>query len=200
MGPQPAEDALRRAMAMGVERSILVTDDALAGSDALGTARVLAEVIKSESPDLVITAIESTDAYSGMVPGALAEFLGMPQVTFARSASVNGETLSVTRDTETGHQTLEANLPALLSVTASIAEPRYPSFKGLMQAKRKPIDTRDLASLGIDPATVGEAGAKERVTNLEEVREEKQGKIIEDDGSGDSVDEIVAFLKQIQVV
>lgn len=200
MGPAAAEDALRRAMAMGVERSIHVIDDALAGSDALGTARVLAEVIKSENPDLVITAIESTDAYSGMVPGALAEILGMPQVTFARSASVNGNTLSATRDTETGQQTLEATLPALLSVTASIAEPRYPSFKGLMQAKRKPIDTRDLAALGLDPSTVGEAGAKERVLDIEQVREEKQGRIIEDDGSGDSVDEIVAFLKQIQVV
>jgi electron transfer flavoprotein beta subunit len=200
MGPQAAEDALRRAMAMGVERSILVTDDALAGSDALGTARVLAKVIEGESPDLVITAIESTDAYSGMVPGALAELLGLPQVTFARSASVNGTTLSITRDTETGQQTLEASLPALLSVTASIAEPRYPSFKGLMAAKRKTIDTRDLASLGLDGSTVGEAGAQERVLNIEQVRQEKQGKIIEDDGSGDSVDEIVAFLKQIQVV
>ncbi len=200
MGPQAAEDGIRRAMAMGVERAILVTDDALAGSDALGTARVLAAVLSSESPDLVITAIESTDAYSGMVPGALAEMLGLPQVTFARSASVDGDKVTVTRDTETGHQTIEASLPALLSVTASIAEPRYPSFKGLMAAKRKQIDTRDLASLGIDPSTVGEAGAKERVVNLEQVRQEKQGKIVTDDGSGDSVDEIVAFLKQIQLV
>lgn len=200
MGPRTAEDALRRAMAMGVERSILVTDDALAGSDALGTARVLAKVIEGESPDLVITAIESTDAYSGMVPGALAELLGLPQVTFARSTSVNGDTISVTRDTETGNQTIEAKLPALLSVTASIAEPRYPSFKGLMQAKRKEIDTRDLGSLGLDPSTVGEAGAKERVLSIEEVRQEKQGRIVEDDGSGDSVDEIVRFLKEIQVV
>ena len=200
MGPQQADDALRRAMAMGVERVIQVTDDALAGSDALGTARVLAEVIKTESPDLVITAIESTDAYSGMVPGALAELLGLPQVTFARSATVNGDTISVTRDTETGTQTIETTLPAWLSVTASIAEPRYPSFKGLMQAKRKPIDTRDLAALDIDASSVGEAGARERVLSIEMVREEKQGRIIEDDGSGDSVDEIVAYLKQIQVV
>lgn len=200
MGPQPAEDALRRALAMGVTGAIQVIDDALAGSDALATARVLAAVLKGEKPDLIISAIESTDAYTGMVPGALAELLGLPQLTFARSVSVNGDTISVTRDTETGHQTIEAQLPALLSVTASIAEPRYPSFRGLMQAKRKEIDTRDLAALGIDPSTVGEAGAKERVLSIEEVRQEKQGRIVEDDGSGDSVDEIVAFLKEIQMV
>jgi electron transfer flavoprotein beta subunit len=200
MGPAASDDALRRAMAMGVERVIQVTDDALAGSDALGTARVLAETIRSENPDLVITAIESTDSYSGMVPGALAELLGLPQVTFARSAEVSGNTLRVTRDIETGRQTLEVTLPALLSVTASIAEPRYPSFRGLMQAKRKPVDLKALSDLGIDPSTVGEAGAKERVLSIEKDVQEKQGRKIEDDGSGDSVDQIIAYLKEIQVV
>lgn len=200
MGPAASDDALRRAMAMGVERVIQVTDDALAGSDALSTARVLAEAIRGESPDLVITAIESTDSYSGMVPGALAELLGLPQVTFARSAEISGNTLRITRDIETGRQTLEATLPVLLSVTASIAEPRYPSFRGLMQAKRKPVDLKSLSDLGIDPSTVGEAGAKERVLSIERDVQEKQGRVIEDDGSGDSVDQIVAYLKEIQVV
>jgi len=199
MGPQPAEDALRRSMAMGAERAIQITDPALAGSDALATAKALAAVIKAENPDIVICATESTDAYSGMVPGALAELLDLPQLTFARSAEINGSTVTVQRATDTGYQTISAELPALLTVTASIAEPRYPSFKGLMAAKRKPIDTRNVESLDISTEAVGEAGAKERVLRVEEVREEKRGVKITDDGSGDSVDAIVDFLKRIQL-
>jgi electron transfer flavoprotein beta subunit len=198
MGPAPAEDALRRAMAMGAERSIHIVDDGLAGSDALGTARALAAAIQNENPDLVICSVESTDAYSGMVPGALAELLGLPQVTFARSFEVADGNVSVQRATETGYQTIQASLPALVTVTASVAEPRYPSFKGLMQAKKKPIDAKTIGDLGLDPTTVGAAGAKERVVSVELLREEKQGEKITDDG-GDSVEQIVAFLKKIQV-
>lgn len=199
MGPPAAEDALRRALAMGAERAIHVSDDALAGSDALTTARVLAAAIQPETPDLVICATESTDAYSGMVPGALAELLGLPQLTFARSLDVADGTVTAQRTTELGVQTLQASLPALATVTASVAEPRYPSFKGLMAAKRKPIEARDGAGLGFEAADVGEAGARERVLAVEQIKQEKQGEIVEDDGSGDSVDEIVAFLKKIQV-
>jgi electron transfer flavoprotein beta subunit len=198
MGPAQAEDALRRAMAMGAERAIHIVDDTLAGSDALGTARALAAAIQSENPDLVICAVESTDAYSGMVPGALAELLGLPQVTFARTFDVSDGNVTVQRATETGYQTIQAALPALVTVTASVAEPRYPSFKGLMQAKKKPIDARSAGDLGLDPTTVGAAGAKERVLTVELLREEKQTQTITDDG-GDSVEQIVAFLKKIQV-
>ncbi len=198
MGPAQAEDALRRAMAMGAERAIHIVDDALAGSDALGTARALAAAIQNESPDLVVCAVESTDAYSGMVPGALAELLGLPQVTFARTFEVADGTVTVQRSTETGYQTIQAALPALVTVTASVAEPRYPSFKGLMQAKKKTIDAKSTGDLGLDAATVGETGAKERVLSVELLREEKQGQTITDDG-GDSVEQIVAFLKKIQV-
>jgi electron transfer flavoprotein beta subunit len=200
MGPAGAEDALRRAMAMGAGRAILITDPELAGSDALGTARVLAAVIGSEQPDLVICGTESTDAYSGMVPGALANLLGLPQLTFARSVTVDGTKITVQRDTDTGYQVVESSLPALMTVTASIAEPRYPSFTGMMQAKRKPLETRDVAALGLDASSVGEAGAKEQVLAIEEVKSEKAVRIVQDDGTGSSVDEIVAFLKEIQVV
>lgn len=200
MGPSSAAEALRRAMAMGAERAILVSDPALAGSDAPTTAKVLAAVIGGETPDLVICATEATDAYSGMVPGVLAELLDLPQLTFARSVEIDGETITVHRDVELGTQTIQSTLPAVLTVTASIAEPRYPSFKGVMAAKRKPIDERDAAALGLDSASVGEAGARERVLAIEEVRQEKQGQIVQDDGSGSSVDEIVAFLQKIQVV
>jgi electron transfer flavoprotein beta subunit len=199
MGPAAAEEALRRAMAMGAERAIHLIDDALAGSDALGTAKVLAAAIRSESPDLVICAVESTDAYSGVVPGALAELLGLPQVTFARQVSLDDGRVTVQRATETGYQTIEAALPALVTVTASVAEPRYPSFKLLMQAKRKTIDQRDVAALGVRAGEVGETGAKEQVLAVELVREEKQGVKITDDG-GDSVDQIIDFLKKVQLV
>lgn len=200
MGPPAAEDALRRAMAIGADRSILVTDDALAGSDVVGTARALAAALSAESPDLVICATESTDAYSGMLPGALAAMLGLPQVTFARSVSVEGMTITVQRDTETGYQTIQTALPALLTVTASIGEPRYPSFKGMMAAKKKTVDRRDAAALGLDSATIGESGARERVLAIKPVSQAKQTRTITDDGSGESVPEIVAFLKKIQVI
>jgi electron transfer flavoprotein beta subunit len=199
MGPAPAEDALRRAMAMGAERAIHIMDDALAGSDALATAHALAAAIRAESPELVVCAVESTDAYTGVVPGALAELLDLPQVTFARTMSVEGGTVTVQRSTDTGYQTIQAALPALVTVTASVGEPRYPSFKGLMAAKRKPIDVQDAAALGLDMGSIGESGARERVLAINEVREEKQGQKITDDGSGDTVDEIVEFLKKIQV-
>lgn len=199
MGPPAAADALRRAMAMGADRAIHLADDAFAGSDVLGTVRALATAIKAEGPDLVICATESTDAYTGMVPGALAEMLGFPQVTFARSATVEGTTLTVQRDTETGYQMIQTTLPALLTVTASIAEPRYPSFKGMMAAKRKPLDEQSAATLGLGGDAVGASGARERVLAIESVKQQKQTEKITDDG-GDSVEQIVAFLKRIQII
>ncbi len=200
MGPPAAEDALRRAMAMGADRAILVSDEALAGSDVLATARALAAVIRPEQPDLVICATESTDAYTGLLPGALAALLDLPQLTFARAVTIEGNTVTVQRATETGYQLIQAALPALITVTASVGEPRYPSFKGLMAAKRKPLDTRGVAVLGVEPHEVGERGARERVIEVREVRQVKQGKRIVDDGNGDSVEEILAFLRSIQVV
>jgi electron transfer flavoprotein beta subunit len=199
MGPDAADDALRRAIAMGAQNAVHISDDALAGSDALGTARALAAAIRQLGADLVICATESTDAYSGMVPGALAEMLGLPQLTFAREASVNGDVLTVKRAVDTGLQTIQATLPALMSVTASIAEPRYPTFRGLMQAKRVPVDTKTVADLGIEPGAAGESGAQERVTDIATQTLEKQGVKIHDDG-GDSVEQIIAYLKRIEVI
>jgi len=197
MGPATAEEGLRRAMAMGAERAIHLQDEAFAGSDALGTATALAAAIREENPDLVICAVESTDAYTGVVPGALAELLNLPQVTFARSVEIEGSSVKIQRATDLGYQVVQAQLPALLTVTASVAEPRYPSFKLLMQAKKKPIDVKDAAALGVAGA-VGQAGAKERVLAIEQVKQEKQGVKITDDG-GDSVDQIIDFLKKLQI-
>jgi electron transfer flavoprotein beta subunit len=200
MGPESAEAGIRRAMAMGVERSIHITDHALEGSDALTTANVLASVVREEQPDLVICATESTDAYTGMVPGAMAGLLDLPQLTFVRSIEIDGSTVTAQRDIENGYQTVKTELPALVTVTASIAEPRYPSFKGMMQAKRKPIDTRDLAAVGMEPSSAGQSGAKERVADLQTVEIQKQTRVIEDDGTGSSVDEIVAYLKSVEAI
>jgi electron transfer flavoprotein beta subunit len=199
MGPEAADDALRRAIAMGAHNAVHIIDDALAGSDALGTARTLAAAVRPLNADLVICATESTDAYSGMVPGALAELLGLPQVTFAREATVEDGSLTVKRAVDTGVQTIQTALPALMTVTASIAEPRYPTFRGLMQAKRKPIDTLSVADLGLDAAQVGESGAQERIVQIATQTVEKQGLKIHDD-SGDSVEQIVAYLKRIEVI
>ncbi len=199
MGPEAADDALRRALAMGVHNAVHIVDDALAGSDALGTARTLAAAIGTLDANLVICATESTDAYSGNVPGALAELLDLPQLTFAREAAIDGDTITVKRAVDTGVQTIQATLPAVLTVTASIAEPRYPTFRGLMQAKRKPVDTRSIADLGVEAASVGEAGAQERVTNLATESVEKEGVKIHDDG-GDSVEQIIAYLKRAEII
>jgi electron transfer flavoprotein beta subunit len=199
MGPEAADDALRRALAMGAHNAVHIIDDALAGSDALGTARTLAAAIATLGADLVICATESTDAYSGMVPGALAELLELPQLTFAREVSVDGDTITVKRAVDSGVQTLQATLPALLSVTASIAEPRYPTFRGLMQAKRKPVETKSVEDLELDAASVGEAGAQERVTNIATQSVDKEGVKIHDD-AGDSVEQIIAYLKRIEII
>ncbi len=199
MGPEAADDALRRAIAMGAHNAVHIVDDALAGSDALGTARALTAALQPIDADLVICATESTDAYSGMVPGAIAEMLGLPQLTFAREATIDGDTITVKRAVDTGVQTIQSTLPALITVTASIAEPRYPTFRGLMQAKRKPVETLSVADLGLDSSQVGESGAQERVVEIKTQTVEKQGIKIHDDG-GDSVDQIIAYLKQIEVI
>ncbi|MEZ4523139.1 MAG: electron transfer flavoprotein subunit beta/FixA family protein [Thermomicrobiales bacterium] len=199
MGPEAADDALRRALAMGAHNAMHIVDESLAGSDALGTARTLAAAVEPLDADLVICATESTDAYSGMVPGALAEMLGLPQLTFAREAEVDGDSITVKRAVDTGVQTIQATLPVVMTVTASIAEPRYPTFRGLMQAKRKPVDVKSLADLGLDASLVGEAGAQERVTEIATETVEKEGVKIHDDG-GDSIDQIVAYLKRIEVI
>src|SRR5437667_10716539 len=137
MGPASTQEAMRRALAMGVDRAILITDPALAGSDALSTARVLAAVLKKENPDLIFCSTESTDGYTGMVPGGIAEFLGMPQLTFAREVTVNGNKAVIKRVTQTGYQTVESPLPVVVTIASGSFESIYPTMKGIMSAKKK---------------------------------------------------------------
>jgi electron transfer flavoprotein beta subunit len=198
MGPASAQEGLRRALAMGVDRAILITDPALGGSDAAGTARVLAAAIKKEEVDLIYCSTESTDGYTGMVPGGIAEFLGIPQLTFAREITVEGNKAIAKCVTLTGYQTVESSLPAVVTIASGSFEAIYPTMKGIMSAKKKPFVQYSLADLGIDTAQVGEAGARERVLTIGKVEARAAGQVIKDDGN--AAQAIADFLQRYQLL
>jgi electron transfer flavoprotein beta subunit len=198
MAPNGETSGLRTGLAMGAAKAVLVSDDALHGSDALGTARVLAKAIERVQPDLVIAATESTDGYTGTTPVQLAELLGWPSVTFAKQVSVVDGTVKVQRQTEAGYDEVECPLPCVVTVTAGVVEPRYPSFKGIMAAKSKPIDQLTVADLGLDPSTVGQAGAGQEIVSVVPAEERAAGEIVVDEGDGH--ERIVAFLEQLKLV
>jgi electron transfer flavoprotein beta subunit len=199
MAPNSEMSGLRTALAMGAAKAVLVSDDALAGTDALGTAKVLAKAIeRAGQADLVLTATESSDGYTGTVPEQIAELLGLPSVTFAKSITVDGSTVKVDRQTESGYDEVECSLPALVSVTAGVVEPRYPSFKGIMAAKSKPVDECKVADLGLDAGSVGWAGAGQEIVEVATAPTREAGEIIEDDGEGFA--KIVAYLENLKVI
>jgi electron transfer flavoprotein beta subunit len=193
VGPERARDAIRKGLSMGADRGILITDDKLSGADALLTAQALAAAIKPENPDIVITATESYDGSTGVVPPMLAELLGIPQLTFAKSVEVNGSQVKIHRQTEDGYQVVEAETPVLITVTAGIAEPRYASLKGIMAARSKEVKQVGLGDLGVEPGQ-----AAEKLTAIQDAEARKAGEVIEDDGS--AVDKIVAFLQEAKYV
>jgi electron transfer flavoprotein beta subunit len=198
MAPNAEVSGLRTALAMGAAKAILVSDDALAGSDALATAKVIAAAIKRAEPDLILAATESTDGYTGTVPAQVAELLGLPSVTFAKHIEVADGTVKVQRQTEAGYDEVEAPLPALVSVTAGVVEPRYPSFKGIMAAKGKPVDQVTAADLGLGGDDVGWSGARQEIVEVASVPEREAGEIVEDEGEAHL--KIVAFLEQLKVI
>src|ERR1700691_5550961 len=198
MGSSSDVAGLRNALAMGAAKAVIVSDDALRGTDALGTAKVLAAVIKRESPDLVLAATESSDGYTGTTPVQIAELLGLPSITFAKSVTIDGTTVKVERQTESGYDEVVAPLPALVTVTAGVVEPRYPSFKGIMAAKSKPVDNLSVADLGIEPSLVGAAGAGQEITDVSEAEARGAGEIVVDEGDG--AQRVVAFLEKLKVV
>ena len=198
MAPGGAKDGLRTALAMGAAKAVLVSDDALKGSGALGTAKVLAKAIQRNEFDLVLAATESSDGYTGTVPEQVAELLGLPSVTFAKHVEVDGSTVKVQRQTEAGYDEVECSLPAVVSVTAGVVEPRYPSFKGIMAAKSKPVDEVGVADLGFDAGNVGWAGARQEIVAVDKAEERQAGEIVEDDGEGFT--KIVAFLENLKVI
>ncbi|MCU1361874.1 MAG: etfB [Ilumatobacteraceae bacterium] len=197
MAPNGEVSGMRTALAMGAAKGILVSDPALLGSDALTTAKILAAAVtKLGGADLIIAATESSDGYTGTVPEQMAELLGLPSVTFAKRVVVDGSTLQVDRQTELGYDEVTCPLPALISVTAGVVEPRYPSFKGIMAAKGKPVETVTAADLGVTP--VGWAGAGQEITDIAQAEARKAGEIVEDDGEGYA--KIVAFLENLKVI
>ena len=198
MVPNNERNGLNNALAMGADSAILVSDEALAGSDALSTAKVLAAAIKRTEPELVLAATESSDGYTGTVPEQVAELLGLPSVTFAKEVSIESESVAVKRQTEDGYDEVTCPLPALVSVTAGVVEPRYPSFKGIMAAKSKPVEEVNLGDLGIEGSTVGWAGGRQQIVSIEPAPEREAGEIIEDEGDGH--EKIVSFLQEMKVI
>ena len=194
LGPDRAREAIRKGLSMGADRGVLITDEALSGADALLTARALAAAIRPESPDLVICATESYDGSTGMVPPMLAELLSVPQLTFAKEVEVKGQTVTVHRQTEDGYQVVEGMLPALVTVTAGIAEPRYASLKGIMAARSKEVKQLTLSDLGVEGGQPAET-----VVGMADAEARLAGEIVEDDGSS-GVEKIMAVLSVAKVV
>jgi len=184
VGPEQASDAIRKALQMGAHKGVHVTDDAIAGSDSIATSLVLAKAIEKLEYDLVLCGLASTDGSMSVVPPMLAERLGLPQVTLVSEVTVDGSTITGRRDGDTATEMISASLPLVLSVTDQTNEPRYPSFKGIMAAKKKPVETWTLGDLGIDPSQVGLDAAWTRVTSFEARPPRTAGTVVTDEGDG----------------
>jgi electron transfer flavoprotein beta subunit len=198
LGPAKAADSLRKALAMGADRAVLVSDDAAAGSDLVATSKILGKTLERESPDLVLFGQQASDADGAVLWAAVAERLRRPVVSQAAELTVEGETLRVKRQTEFGYDVIEAPLPAVVAVSDAINEPRYPSLKGIMGAKKKPFDTLSLGDLGVDAGEAGEAGSKTEVLALADPPSRGDARKIE--GDGDAAQAILDFLAEKRLV
>lgn len=198
MAPDGEMAGVRQALAMGAADATLISDEQLAGSSALATAKVLAAAIGRLSPDLVLAGTESSDGYTGTVPEQIAALLDLPSITFAKKVETADGKVRVERQTEAGYDEVEAPLPALVSVTAGVVEPRYPSFKGIMAAKKKPVEQLSLSDLGVDPSAVGTAGAGQDIVSVADAPAREAGEIIDDDG--EAHERLVAYLAGLKVI
>ncbi len=198
MGISDATIGIRNALAMGVTSAVHILDDAVAGSDTLGTAKILAAAIKKQPFDLVICATESSDSYSGIVPGQIAHLLGVPPMTFAKEILIDDDRIAIKRQSESGYDLVESKLPALVAVSSGINEPRYPQLKGIMAAKKKEIKIYTAADLGLPPDQVGEKGAREKVLTVGRPPKRQAGKVVIDEGEGGK--QIAEFLAEIKVI
>jgi electron transfer flavoprotein beta subunit len=198
MSPSGSLQGIRQALAMGADKAVVIDDEALRGSGALTTARVLAAAIEREGFDLVITGTESTDGYTGVVPQQIAEILDVPALSFARRVEAGDGKVRVERQTATGYDVVESPLPAVLAVTAGSVEPRYPTFKGIMQAKQKPIDNLTAGDLGFGEDDVGIAGSGQSIIAVAPIAGRQAGEVIEDDGEAHL--RIVALLEEATVI
>jgi electron transfer flavoprotein beta subunit len=184
MGPGKAAESIRKALSMGADKAVHLVDDGLAGSDALGTSYALAQVLGRIGFDLVVVGSESTDARMGAMAAMLAERLGVPQLSLAGKVEVEGAVVRIHRQSEDGYLVVEGSLPAVVGVVEKINEPRYPPFKGIMAAKKKPVTTLSLAEAGIDAARVGLAGAATEVADFADRPPRQAGMIVKDEGDG----------------
>jgi electron transfer flavoprotein beta subunit len=198
VGPDQASDAIRKALQMGADAGVHVVDDALHGSDALATSLVLAKAIAKAEFDLVLTGMASTDGGMSVVPAMIAERLAVPQVTFAGALSVADGVVRIERDGDASTEVIEAALPAVVSVTDQINEPRYPSFKGIMAAKKKPVQTWSIGDLGVSADEVGASAAWTAVEQVTARPPRQAGQVVTDEGDGGS--QLVAFLAGAKLV
>ncbi|ABW10530.1 Electron transfer flavoprotein alpha/beta-subunit [Parafrankia sp. EAN1pec] len=194
MGPEKAVETIRKALSMGADKAVHLTDESLHGSDALATSAALAKVISTLSPDLIITSSEASDARGGVMGALLAERLGLPQLTQARKVTVDpgANKVSVERLADNGYALVEATLPAVVGVVEKINQPRYPSFKGIMAAKKKPLTKLSAADAGLDAGSVGLAGATSTVVDAQPAPPRQSGTIVKDEGDGGA--KVAAFL------
>ena len=200
MGPGSAVRALHKAVALGADRSVHLSDDALAGSDVCATGYSLAKVLESESPDLVLLGQQSDDGECYTIGAVVADHLQMPSLTQVIQIDVNDGKLRCERQAEYGYDTVEIELPAVISVGDAINEPRYPSLKAIMGAKKKPLDTKATGDVGIDGGMVGESGSKTKVLALNPPPAKVAGEIIEDEDTNETVEKIVAWLDERKLI
>jgi len=198
MGPEKAADSLRKALAMGADRAVLVSDDALAGSDLVATSKVLAKALERENADLVLFGQQASDGDGAVLWAAVADRLRMPVISQISELEIADGQATAKRQTEFGYDRIRAPLPAVLSVADSLNEPRYPSLKGIMGAKKKPQEVKSLADVGVDPGSAGTAGSRTTVLSLGPPPSRGETIKIEDDGSG--AQKIFEFLLERKLV
>ena len=194
MGPGKASESVRKALSMGADKAVHLLDEALAGSDALATSYAIAQVLGRIGFDLVVCGSESTDARTGVLPAMLAERLGVPQLTLAGKVDIDGTAVTVRRVSDEGYAVVTGSLPAVVSVVEKINEPRYPSFKGIMAAKKKPVQVLSLADAGIDPGQVGLGNSATAVADFAARPPRAAGVIVKDEGDGGT--KVAGFLAE----
>jgi electron transfer flavoprotein beta subunit len=184
VGPERATESIRKALSMGADKAVHVSDEAIHGSDAIATAKVIAKALGTIEWDVAVAGSEATDSRGAVLPALLAELLGAPQLTQARKVTIDGSTVTIERVTDTGYEKVEGSTPAVISVVEKINDPRYPSFKGIMAAKSKPIEVKSLSDIGLDAGEVGLANSWTTVESFENAPPREAGQTVKDEGDG----------------
>jgi electron transfer flavoprotein beta subunit len=200
MAPQSGVDVVRKALGMGADNAALLSEESIGGSDTMASAYLLAQALRHIGFDLVLSGTQSTDAINSIVPAAIGEHLGIPVLTYAKKLQVSDGRVEIQRETETGYSRVVAQLPALVSVTKGINEPRYPTLKGIMGAKKKEIAMLTLSAIGAEPGRVGDAGSKTQVESFATVGARQRGEIFNASDPKEGARKIVDFLISKKVI